>query len=87
MIKVLNILFLIFIIIFLLTIYKHYSSFKHLESRDFNRNNIDQIIKSKISNLPILDNNTNDVILFNDSFSGELETDKKRSFWNLLKSK
>lgn len=87
MFKVLNIFFLILIIFFSLTVYKYYSSISHIESRDFNRNNIDQIIKDKISDLPILDNNTNDVILFNDSFSDELENDKKRSFWNLLKSK
>jgi hypothetical protein len=87
MLKVLNILFLILIMIFVLTVYKYYSSITHFESRDFNRNNIDKIIKGKISDLPILDNNTNDVIFFNDSFSDELENDKKRSFWDLLKSK
>ena len=44
MFKVLNIFFLILIIFFSLTVYKYYSSITHLESRDFNRNNIDQII-------------------------------------------
>ena len=87
MFRALNIIFSILIIIFFLTIYKYYSSAKLLESRDFNRNNIDQIIKDKISDLPILDNNTNNVILFNDSFSDELEKNKTRSFWDLLKSK
>ena len=87
MFKVLNIFFLILIIFFSLTVYKYYSSISHIESRNFNRNNIDQIIKDKISDLPILDNNTNDVILFNDSFSDELEKNKTRSFWDLLRSK
>ena len=87
MFRALNIIFSILIIIFFLTVYKYYSSTKLLESRDFNRNNIDQIIKDKISDLPILDNNTNDVIIFNDSFSEELENNKTRSFWDLLKSK
>ena len=85
--KVLNILLLIFIIIFSLAVYKYYSSTIHLESRNFYRNNIDQIIKDKIADLPILDNNTNDVILFNDSFPEESKNDKIRSFWDLLKSK
>ena len=85
--KVLNILLLILIIIFSLAVYKYYSSTIHLESRNFYRNNIDQIIKDKIADLPILDNNTNDVILFNDSFPEESKNDKIRSFWDLLKSK
>ena len=87
MFRALNIIFSILIIIFFLTVYKYYSSTKLLESRDFNRNNIDQIIKDKIADLPILDNNTNDVILFNDSFPEESKNDKIRSFWDLLKSK
>jgi len=85
--KSLNILFLILIIIFYFTIYKYYSSSKHFDSKNFNRNNINQIIKDKISDLPILDNNTNNVISFNDSISNELEEEKARSFWDLLKSK
>ena len=85
--KVLNILLLILIIIFSLAVYKYYSSTIHLESRNLYRNNIDQIIKDKIADLPILDNNTNDVILFNDSFPEESKNDKIRSFWDLLKSK
>ena len=87
MYKVFNMLFLILIIIFYSSIYKYYSSNKNFQSKDFNRNNIDQIIKDKISDLPILTNDTNNVILFNDSFSNETESDKPRSFWNLLKSK
>ena len=41
----------------------------------------------KISNLPILKNDTNNVIQFNDGFSNKIKDDKTRSFWNLLKSK
>ncbi len=38
------------------------------------------------SNLPVLKNDTNNVIEFNDGFSSEINNDKPRSFWNLLKS-
>ena len=55
--------------------------------KDFNRNNINQIINNKISELPLLTNDTNNVILFNDSITSQTESDKPRSFWNLLKSK
>ena len=41
----------------------------------------------KITNLPILKNDTNNVIQFNDGYSNEMKNDKPRSFWNLLKSK
>ena len=85
--KLLYILLVSLILTFFLSTYKYYSSNKNLKNKEFNRNNIDQIIKDKISDLPILDNNTNDVILFNDSFSDELEKNKTRSFWDLLKSK
>ena len=87
MYKVLNIFFIILIIIFLSSTYKYYSSNKNLNVKDFNRSNINEIIADKISDLPILTNDTNNVIIFNDSFSNQIINDKPRSFWNLLKSK
>jgi len=86
MIKAVNIFFLLLISIFFFTTYKYYSSKKNIEVKHFNRNNIDQIINTKISNLPILENDTNDVIEFNDGFLGKIKNDKPRSFWNLLKT-
>ena len=85
--KVFDIFFGILILIFFFNIYSFYSSNKNLESKEFNRSNIDQIINKKILNLPILKNDTDDVIEFNDGFSNEIKNDKPRSFWNLLKFK
>jgi len=65
--------------------YKYYSSNKNIKDKVFNRNNIDEILNDKISNLPILKNDTDNVINFNDGFSNEIKNDKPRSFWNLLK--
>jgi hypothetical protein len=87
MYKVLNILLIILILIFSFNIYKYYASNKNLKIKDYNRTNVDQIINDKTLNLPILDNDTNNVIEFNDTFSNEVINDKPRSFWNLLKSK
>tara|TARA_A100001015_G_scaffold116768_1_gene129547 strand:+ start:247 stop:510 length:264 start_codon:yes stop_codon:yes gene_type:complete len=87
MIKIFNFFLIVLILIFFFNIYSFYSSNKNLESKEFNRNNIDQIINTKISNLPILKNDTNNVIEFNDGFSNEIKNDKPRSFWNLLKFK
>ena len=83
--KIFNAFLIILILIFFFNIYSFYSSNKNLELKEFNRNNIDQIINTKISNLPILKNDTNNVIEFNDGFSNEIKNDKPRSFWNLLK--
>ena len=85
--KILDIFLGILILIFFFNIYSFYSSNKNLESKDYNRSNINQIINKKISNLPILKNDTNNVIDFNDGFSNEIRNDKPRSFWNLLKFK
>ncbi len=85
--KVLNIIFFLLILAFFLGTYKYYSSKKNIESKNYNRNNIDEIINSKILNLPILTNDTDNVIEFNDGFSSEINNDKPRSFWNLLKFK
>ena len=84
--KVIKFVFLLLIFSFFLITYKFYSSNKNIEAKDFNRNNINDIINKKISNLPILENDTNNVIEFNDGFSNEISNDKPRSFWNLLKS-
>ena len=84
--KILSIFFLILVIIFFGSIFKYYSSNKNIKNKEFNLNNIDQILNDKISNLPILKNDTDNVIEFNDGFSNEIKNDKPRSFWNLLKS-
>ena len=63
------------IIIFMISIYNYYSSNK----------NIDRILKEKIFDLPVLKNDTNNVIEFNNSLKDDIEENKKRSFWNLLK--
>ena len=75
------------IIFFFLNIYKYYSSNKNIEAKNYKRNNIDQIINNKLLNLPILKNNTDNVIQFNDGLSNKIKNDKPRSFWNLLKLK
>ena len=84
--KSINIFFFILVILFFSSIYKFYSSNKNIDAKDYNRDNIDQIISSKISSLPILENDTDNVIIFNDGFSNDIKNDKPRSFWNLLKS-
>ena len=85
MIKIFNIIMFLLIIIFILSIYNYYSSNKNIDAKNYNRKNIDQILKEKIIDLPILKNDTNNVIEFNNSFKDEIEENKKRNFWDLLK--
>ena len=85
MYKIFNLLFIIFIFLFFFNIYKHYSSNTNIKNVNLNRSNIDTIVDSKISNLPILKNDTDNVIEFNSSFLEEINDDKKRKFWDLLK--
>ena len=84
MLKIFNFFLGILILFFFFNIYSFYSSKKNVELKKFNRSNINQIINTKISNLPILKNDTDNIIEFNDGFN-EIKNDKPRSFWNLLK--
>lgn len=85
--KILNFLFLILIVIFFLKTYQYYSSKNNIEARNYNRTNINEIIDKKIINIPVLENDTKNVIEFNDGFSTEIKNEKSRKFWNLLKFK
>jgi hypothetical protein len=84
--KIMNIFLFIIILIFFLSTYNFYSSNINIDAKEFNRLNINKIIDTKITNLPTLNNDTNNVIEFNDGYSNEIKNDKPRSFWNLLKS-
>ena len=66
---------------------RFYVSNKNIKDKSFNRVNIDQILKEKIKDLPVIENDTNSVIEFNNSLEKETSNEKKRSFWDLLKTK
>ena len=85
MYKILHILMFLLFIFFFLNVYNYYSSNKNIDTKMYNRSNVDNILKKKISNLPVLENDTNTVIEFNDSYDEEIKNNKKRNFWNLLK--
>ncbi len=76
------------IILFIFFTYKYYSSNNNINTKDYNRLNIDLILKDKTSGLPILKNDTNNIIEFNNSLENEIDKyEKKRKFWDLLKNK
>ena len=85
--KTLNLLFIIMIFVFFFNTYKFYSSNINLKVIDFNRKNLNQIINEKINNIPVLSDDTSNVIIFNNSLTNDIKNEKPRSFWNLLNSK
>ena len=86
MYKIFNLLLLIIIFLFLFNIYKYYSSSNNIKKVNLNRSNIEKIVKNKILDITILENDTDNVIEFNSSFPDEIKDNKPRSFWNLLKT-
>tara|TARA_B100000575_G_C23015876_1_gene585043 strand:+ start:693 stop:956 length:264 start_codon:yes stop_codon:yes gene_type:complete len=87
MTKIVNFFFFLLILIFFSVTYKYYSSNKNIEEKNFKRNNINSIINTKISDLPVLKSDTSNVIEFNDGYSNEIKINKPRSFWDLLQNK
>ena len=83
--NILNLFIIIGIIIFYFSIFKYYSSNQNIKKINLNRKNIEQILKTKIVNITVLSNDTNDVIEFNSGFSDEIKNDEPRNFWKLLK--
>ena len=75
------------VIFFIFKVFSFYSSNKNISFKNYNRSNIDLILKEKIKDLPSLANDTNNIIEFNDSLDDEVNSDKKRSFWELLNKK
>ena len=87
MIKMFNTIMFLLTFIFLVSIYNYYSSNKNVDAKNYNRENIDQILKEKIIDLPVLKNDTNNVIEFNNSIKNDIEENKKRNFWDLINKK
>ena len=75
------------VIFFVAGVFNYYVSNTNISLKDYNRSNIDLILKEKIKNLPVLANDTSNIIEFNDSFDEEQNNEKKRSFWELLNKK
>ena len=84
MIRVLNIIIIILLTIFFYKVFSFYSSLNNKELISKNRENIDNIIDSKIQDIPFFKNDTNNVIEFNSGYNQNDDENKKR-FWNLFK--
>ena len=82
--NILTVLIFLFSMSFFYLIISTYFSDKEQMGSKKDRKAISKIIENNISGLPVLINDTNNVIEFNSGF--EDDNDKiKRSFWNLFK--
>ena len=77
----------ILILFFFLFVTQEYLSEKHIKKININRANITANLLSRSSDLPILKNDTNDIIEYNNGFNMNENNREKRSFWKLLKRK
>ena len=76
--------FIIFLLFFIL-VFNYYFSEKNLNRVINQRENIQTKMIKNTSDLPILKNNTKDVIEFNSGFKNNDNERLKRSFWELFK--
>ena len=80
----LSILIFFFIFFFIFFVFSTYLSKNNKEKISSNRSNSLFLIEEKLSTLPLLKSNTNDVIEFNSGYN-ESSNKIKRNFWNLFK--
>jgi hypothetical protein len=79
-----SVLIFLFISFFIFFIFFNYNSNKNKERVKQNRENKLLNIEERLSNLPLIKNDTNDVIEFNSGYNNE-KSKIKRNFWNLFK--
>ena len=84
--EIYKVIYFIIILIFVYLLFAIYFSEENIKKIKKNRVNIENSFKDYLSNLPILENDTNNVIIYNSSEFLEKKI-KKRKFWELLKKK
>ena len=76
---------LIFILSFFIITFNYYFSDKNIDLVKNNRISFESNIQKKTMDLPVLKNNTNDVIEFISGFENPSKKNFKRNFWELFK--
>jgi len=84
--KITLLLIFILIVLFFYFVIHYYLSEENIKKINLSRSNVKVNLINKSSNIPFLDNDTNNVIEFNSGFNSENKI-KKRSFWNLIQNK
>ena len=81
--KILNIFFLIFIFTFIFLIVKYYLSEKNIIFTNKSRSSYSVKINENINNLPVLKNDTDNIIFYNDDLE-KFKKKRKKRFWEKL---
>ena len=82
--EIYKVVYFIIILLFVYLLFAIYFSEENIKKIKKNRVHIENSFKDYLSNLPILENDTSDVIIYNSSEFLEKKI-KKRKFWELLK--
>jgi hypothetical protein len=82
--EIYKVVYFIIILLFVYLLFAIYFSEENIKKIKKNRVHIENSFKDYLSNLPILENDTNNVITYNSSEFLEKKI-KKRKFWELLK--
>ena len=82
---IIKFLMLIFILSFFIITFNYYFSDKNIDLVKNNRISFESNIQKKTMDLPVLKNNTNDVIEFISGFENPSKKNFKRNFWELFK--
>ena len=77
--------YIIIIFVFIFFVSRYYFSEEYKKKSYRSLKLIDEKISIFSKNLTILENDTDNIIEFNDGFSNKTKNQKPRSFWNLLK--
>ena len=83
--KIIRIITVIIALSFFGFSFNYYISDKNINAVKNNRENLESKILESTSNLPLLPNDTNNVIEFNSGFENSNKQNFKRSFWELFK--
>ena len=83
--NIVRFLILLIILSFFIFSFNYYVSDTNMDTVKNNRENLESKILESSSALPLLPNDTNDVIEFNSGFDNSKEQNFKRSFWELFK--
>ncbi len=83
--KIISFVVVIIVLSFFGFSFNYYISDRNINTVKNNRENLDSKILESTSNLPLLPNDTNNVIEFNSGFENSNKQNFKRSFWELFK--
>ena len=83
--KIISFVVVIIVLCFFGFSFNYYISDKNINTVKNNRENLESKILESISTLPLLPNDTNNVIEFNSGFENSNKQNFKRSFWELFK--